>query len=89
MFFGGARIFQSPFLMPTIYCDPFEHRPAYERLQPHWLSSPLGHRFFVELLRGDMPSPLWPPHVTDAVIDAVADALLAAVVTRRQKDSAS
>jgi len=36
-----------------------------------------------------LPSPLWPRSTFDAVVDAVADALIADVRARRRKDGAA
>jgi len=90
MLFGEKSwILESPFPIPRIYREPFARRPAYEHLAPHWLGSPLGQRYFVELLQRELPSPLWPPPVREAVIDAVADLLHAAVSARRRNGGAA
>ena len=89
MLFGEARFFQSPFAIPQIFREPFQPQPAYKHLQPHWLGSSLGQRRFVDLLRRGLPSPLWPAPVQEAVIDTVADVLIAAVMARRQKGGTS
>jgi len=90
MRFGqDVRLFESSFSIPPFYRAPFARCPAYAHLGPHWLSSPLGQRYVVELIRGGLPSSLWPARVRESVIDAVADVLLAAVSAWRSNGGGS
>jgi hypothetical protein len=84
-----ARIVRPPFATSTIYSSPFRSEPAWKRLRPHWLWSPLGQRHFIDLLRRRLPSAFWPPPVFAAVVDAVADVLVADLRARRRNGGAS
>ena len=72
-----ASIFRSPFTTSSIYRDPFHAPPAYTQLHRHWLWSPLGARHFIDLL--------WPRRTFEAVVEAVAEALITDVRARRRK----
>ena len=82
-------LFRAPFATPRIYRAPFRTAPAWAQLHRHWLWSPLGQRYFVDLVRRRLPSALWPRPVIDAVIDAVADVLVAEFRARRRKGGRS
>ncbi len=86
---GAARLFRSPFAVPKIYRDPFRREPAWTQVHPHWLWSALGQRHFFRLVQPRLPTQLWPRAVVDAVVDAVADLLIADVRAKRPRGEAS
>ena len=84
-----ARIVRSAYATPSIYCSPFRSEPAWKHLHPHWLWSALGQRHFIDLIQRRLPSAFWPPQVFAAVVDAVADVLVADLRSRRRNGGAS
>jgi hypothetical protein len=78
-----ASIFRSPVATPSIYRLPFQPRAAYEQLPRRWLWSPFFQRYFFALFPRRLPSALWPRPTFAAVVEALADVLIADVQARR------